>query len=242
VKRTLAVSLIVAGAGVAALGAIFLPGHRGRLEYVIAIADARPLSECVMPDGLKAMKAIDARAFERPSAEGPPARLLLLPNVSELLTSADLSLGRPPERGSSEALAGIASGVDRGRLSLAGHEMKVAATLRDMGPLFDTWVVMARSRELEAALLEAGWQGRARYLLVTHSWEARARTLARLRGDPGLLPTPQAQVLSPARKPPVPMAMKLALAAGLICAGVVIMVVQLRGFSREEIARRFGSK
>ncbi len=251
--------LVVAGVTVGALGWGLLPRDGGRLQYAIEIADPRPLSHSGMSQGLKALGAVAAVAITLPPREGGPAtstgqrgqavRALLVPHLSTLLTSADEELGRVSREAETRsnhrgtvlprAAAGGATGAGLGLLRLDGVSVQVVALLRRLGPIFDSSLLIEDAPASREAFHSPGAIASARYLLLTDSWERRERVLARLRREPGLLPAPSAGISSPARPPALRSSGRIGLAAALICAGALVMGLQLRGISRAEMTRRF---
>jgi AraC-like DNA-binding protein len=63
--------------------------------------------------------------------------------------------------------------------------------------------------------------------------------LAKLAADPELLPAAGAEIVSPAERPLLPHPFRIGIAVVLICVGLWVLVAQVRGMSRDELARRF---
>jgi hypothetical protein len=239
-KRIIAVIFILAGCTVGAFGLALLPGDHGRFEYIIEVVDPRPAAQSVMPEGLAALGAVRALALKPPISASKPQRVLLVAGLAGLLKASDCALGSLPTSREWQGLAGSDSGLDRGPLQLNGQEVQICGLLQELGPLWDGSLVMAASESVEEALREAGWEAQARYLLFAASWDERGKMLAKLEADTQLLPTPEAMIVSPARRPPLSRGAKLVVAVALVCAGLFVLGCQLRGLSREEVARRFG--
>ena len=172
------------------------------------------------------------------ATSGGPA-VLLLPNMSELFGAEDCALGRVPSEGEQEAVAGDATGLVRGPTQVAGQTVEVVGLLQKLGPAFDDRLVMDPSESFEEALREAGWEAEARYFVLAETWSDRGEVLARLEAEPDLLPSPEAQVVGTSRPPVVSPLVRMMLAIALIGVGVVTIAMQLRGFSRQDLARRF---
>jgi hypothetical protein len=250
-KRTLAISLLALGVLIGLLGLVVLPPSPGRLVNAIQIMDPRPLTEAAMPEGLRALGAMPASAVGLPPGPGPK-NALLVPRLAKLVSSADTELGKIPERASSNAslvaVAGADTDLHLGATTVKGIKVQVAATLHPLGPMFDENLIMADTPEARAAL---GVQGRAfatsggpraLYLLLTESYKESRRMVARIEANPSLLPAPHATVYTMAYPPPLSDSFTLALAAGLICAGIAVIALQLRGLTRDEINHRFARK
>lgn len=231
---------ILAGLALGAVGLLVFPSGHGRLEYMIEVVDPRPASEAEMPAGLSRLGAVRALVMDSPAEGQPPQRVLLLPDIRETLKMSDCALGSLPEIGAWQALAGANSGIKRGTITLAGNEVRVCGLLQQLGGILDESLVMPASEDVEAALLDAGWTARTvRYLLFTKTWHARSEMLARLGQDPKLLPAPRAQILSPARRPPLSRGPRIAISLLLVCVGLFVLAWQARGLTRDELARRF---
>ncbi len=238
-RKSAAVAFVILGAVVAALGLTVLPGGHGRFEYLIEVVDPRPAAESASPQALAEMGAVRAVVMTNPSQRGRPRQVLLLPDLAARLRMSDCALGLLPAGTRWSGLAGFNSGLERGTISLAGHDLWVCGLLQPLGPVFDASLVMELSEEVELALEAAGWEANARYFLFAGSWGERSRLLAGLEGNPGALPTSQAEVISQARKPLLSRRGQTALSAALIVGGLLVLGWQLRGLSREEVVRRF---
>ncbi|UCC67155.1 MAG: hypothetical protein JSV79_08390 [Armatimonadota bacterium] len=256
-SRSAAAVLIAVGMVVGGLGWMFLPPDRGRFHYVVEIVDPRPWSESEMPEALREVRVTRLHGFlSRADAqvaaaaiirlrgsdtdEGP-AEIAMLQNMSHYITSADCQLGVVTEGGSAAA-AGALSGIRRGTIKLGSGTIDVSALLGRLGPLFDKSLWIELSRPLMRELEEAGWQVQASFLLFPRTWREQQQVLAQLAAYPGSLPAPGSKILSPAEPPALSDPIRLALAAALVCAGLCVLVWQLRGTSREEVARRLGRK
>jgi len=240
VKRSLAVAFIILGLGVGALGLLVLPAGHGRFEYLVEVVDPRPAAESAMPEALANMGAIRAVVIANPSDGGRPRQVLLLPDLPARLKTSDCALGVLPAEARWSGLAGFNSGLERGTIPLAGHPVQICGLLQSLAPVFDASLVMELSEGVELALEEAGWEGHAQYFLFAESWGERDRLMAGLEGNPDALPTPAAEIVSPAKKPLLSKGAQIAVSAALICAGLLVLGWQVRGLSREDVARRFG--
>ena len=247
-NRTFGILLMVAGAAVMLLGYLVLPKDAGRLSNAIEIADPRPLSSSAMPDGLRAMGALSVTVVEPATHAAGPARLLLVPHLSGLLSSADAELGKLPPgetakaaaRGRPKVAAGAATGLRLGPAAFGSVQVEVAAILHPLGPLFDSYLLAEDSSAWRSTLRAPSAVASRRYLLLAGSWGQRGQLVARLAADPSLLPGRNADIISPARPPALSDPTRWALACVLGAAGAVILAVQLRGFSRAELSRRLG--
>ncbi len=233
-RRTVGAVFILVGLLAGVAGLALLPADRGRLEYLVQIVDPRPVEEAGVSAELAALGAIPSIVAE-PPARAQPAPRVLLPDLERLIGSADVALGTLPMAEQPQAVAGQSTGIKRGELYLVGLEVTIVGSLQELGPLIDESIVMAGSDELSAALVTGGWDCRAQYLLPAASWEERTALLARLEGDPGLLPVPDARVVSPARKPALSRRARLTVSASLVCCGLLVLGWQMRGLSREHI-------
>ncbi len=238
-RRYLAFALILVGLALWVLALLVLPGDEGRFEYLIEITDSRPASESEMTGVLQRLGGVRALVMANPM-RGVPEQILLLPELRRELHNDDCALGALPQAGGWQGLAGSSSGLERGAISLAGHPVSICATLQPLGPLFDASLIMDLSPQVQDALSAGGWKARASYLLFPSSWEERNRLLATLRSRPEALPSPDAQVLSPGERPLLGSTPRTLLSAALICAGLLIIALQLRGLSRRELARSLG--
>jgi hypothetical protein len=239
VKRYAAVILVLLGVAVFAVGLCVLPGSRGRFEYMIEVADTSPIAESAITPALDGMGAVRVVVMRNPVGDRP-GQVLFVPELLRKLRNSDCALGVLPEESTGHGLAGFDSQLERGTISLAGHPVSICAILQPLVPLFDVSLVMDPSPEVQDALSAAGWKGTVSYLLLSESWEERNRLLAELESRPEALPSPGAQILSPAEKPLLSPTGRMRLAAALICAGLLVIALQLRGLSRDEVARRFG--
>jgi len=239
VKRS-AAAFIILGVIVGALGLLVLPGGNGRFEYLIEVIDPRPAGESAMPEGLREMGAVRAVVMANPKAGEGPRQVVLLPDLSARLKNSDCALGSLPAEAGWSGLAGFNSELERGAISLAGRRVSVCGLLQPLAPVFDESLVMELSEGVEVALEEAGWVGRAQYFLFAASWGERNRVLAELEGNVEALPTAEAEIVSPTRRPLLSRTARTAVSAVLICGGLFVLGRQLRGLSREDLARRFG--
>ena len=236
---------------------MFLPPDRGRFQYAVEVVDPRPWSESEMPEALSKVRVTRVHAFvlrtdaqvaaagiirlRRPDTDEGPAEIAMLQNMSRYITSADCELGVLTEGGSAAA-AGALSGIRRGTTKLGSRTINTSALLGRLGPLFDTSLWIELSGPLVGELEEAGWQVQASFLLFPRTWREGQQVLAQLAADPGLLPAPGSKILNPSEPPPLSDPIRLALAAALVCAGLCVLVWQLRGTSRDDVARRLGRK
>jgi hypothetical protein len=241
VTKALAVIVIIAGLALAGLGLAVLPEDHGRFEYAIEIADPRPASQSTAPAALTALGAVRVLVLE-PPAGGASTTRILATREQGLLTPTDCALGRLPRPGSREALAGAETGLERGWQAVAGHRLQIVGVLQPLGPVFDRSLVLAQTSPMGGELESEGWRGRASYLLLTSTWEERGRALARLEARPALLPTPEAEIVASARRPPLPRRARVMLAALLVSAGVLVMAAQLRGLTKGELSRRLSRR
>jgi hypothetical protein len=238
-NRHLPLVFTLVGLAVGAIALLLLPSAPGRFEYMVQVVDERPVGEGEITPALESMRAVRALTMRSPTPD-LPRQVLLVPRLWGRLRNEDCALGILPEDGLWSALAGSESGLERGSISLAGHPVSIPAILQRLTPLFDESLVMNWSPAAQAALSAGGWEGEASYLLFADTWEERNRLLAELKSAPGALPSPGAQILSPAEKPLLSSSARQALAALLICVGLLLLALQLRGLSREDLARRFG--
>jgi len=240
VKRSLAVAFIILGLAVGVLGLLVLPAGHGRFEYLAEVVDPRPAAESTMPEALAKMGAVRAVVMTNPGEGGRPRQVLLLPDLPARLKMSDCALGVLPAEAAWSGLAGFNSGLERGTIPLADHPVRICGLLQSLAPVFDASLVMELSEEVESALEEAGWESHAQYFLFAESWGERSRLLAGLERNPDALPTPAAEIVSPAKKPLLSKRAQIAVSAALICAGLLVLGWQVRGLSREDVARRFG--
>jgi len=240
VKRSLAVAFVILGLAVGALGLSVLPAGHGRFEYMVEVVDPRPAAESTMPEALAEMGATRAVVMANPSEGGRPRQLLLLPELPARLKMSDCALGVLPAEPGWSGLAGFNSGLERGTISIADHRVSICGQLQSLAPVFDASLVMELSEGVESALEEAGWEGHAQYFLFAESWGERKRLMAGLERNPEALPTADAEIVSPARKPLLSKKAQTAVSAALICAGLLVLGWQVRGMSRDDVARRFG--
>lgn len=238
-KRAIAVVFLLIGMAIGGLGYALLPADHGRYEYVVQVADPRPPAESEMPSSLAELGAVRAVVMHAPEGTSGVPAMLLLPNMSDLFGAEDCGLGRLPSVGEQEALAGDATGLTRGPTQVAGQTVEVVGLLQKLGPAFDDKLVMDPSESFEAALREDGWEAEARYFVLAETWRERGEVLARLEAEPDLLPSPEAHVVGTSRAPVVSPLVRVILAVALICTGVVTIAIQLRGFSRQDLERRF---
>jgi len=230
--------LLVGGVLLMVLGLAFLPEEHGRFEYAIEIADARPYAESAMPAGLGRLGAVRLLVMTPPEALAEFDRILLLPEAAPLLTNSDSALGPLPRSGTREVAAGAGTAMEREDTTSAGG-LQVVSRLQTLGAVFDrSLAAVGPADELAADLEASHWRSTASYLLPASSWGQRAELMARLQSDQSLLPTPEAEVISPARRPPLSRGTKRLLAAALIVLGAVVAAVQLRGVSLDGIRRR----
>jgi len=240
VKRSLAVAFVVLGLAVGALGLLVLPAGHGRFEYLVEVVDPRPAAESAMPQALAGMGAIRAVVMANPSEGGRPRQVLLLPDLPARLKMSDCALGALPAEPGWSGLAGFNSGLERGTISVADHRVSICGQLQSLATVFDASLVMELSEEVESALEGAGWEGHAQYFLFAEGWGERNRLMAGLEGNPDALPTADAEIVSPAKKPLLSKRAQIAVSALLICAGLFVLGWQVRGMSREDVAQRFG--
>jgi len=239
VKRAIAVVFLLIGMAIGGLGYALLPADHGPQEYLVRIADPRPPAESEMPSGLAELDAVRAVVMHAPEATSGVPAVLLLPNMSELFGAEDCALGRLPGGGEQEAVAGDATGLTRGPTQVAGQTVEVVGLLQKLGPAFDDKLVMDPSESFEEALREAGWEAQARYFVLAETWRDRGEVLERLQANPELLPSPEAHVVGTSRPPVVSPLVRMMLAIALIGMGVVTIARQLRGFSRQDLERKF---
>jgi len=253
-KRMIPGLLILAGLLIGLVGWTLLPPYRGQLQYVVEVVDPRPWSEAEMPEGLDSVRVVRRLAFApRPStkldtarivrltrASGSlgPAKIGMLPDMARHITSSNYELGSLPKSGPRWA-AGASSGMERGEAQLGTRAVNVSILLGPLGPLFDDWLWTDFSQPLMLELADAGWQVQVSYVVFASSWQEQSQVLAELASDPGLLPAPSAEIRSPAKPPLLSHPIRLALALALICVGLWVLAVQLRGMSRHDLARRF---
>jgi len=229
--------LLVGGVLLMVLGLAFLPEDHGRFEYAIEIADTRFYAESAMPAGLGRLGAVRLLVMTPPEALAEFDRLLVLPDSTPLLTNSDSAVGALPRSGAREVAAGARTAMDRGDTASAGG-LQVVGRLQALGAVFDrSLAAQGPADELAADLEASHWSSTASYLLPASSWGERAELMARLQSDQSLLPTPAAEVISPARRPPLSRATRRLLAAALIVLGAVVVAVQLRGVSLDDIRR-----
>jgi len=79
-----------------------------------------------------------------------------------------------------------------------------------------------------------------RYLLLAETWAEREQVLAQLGAEPGLLPTPKAEIISPAEAPPLSDALRLVLACVIVAGGVLMLVRHLRRMFGQGVAGGLG--
>jgi hypothetical protein len=159
--------------------------------------------------------------------------------LADLFTPADCQAGKAAA-GESTALAGAASGLSRGFTQLGSRTIEISGVLEGLGPLLDEGLWMEWSQSLAAELAGAGWRVRVRYLLLAETWAEREQVLAQLAAEPGLLPTPEAEIISPAEAPPLSDALRLVLAAVMVAGGVLLLVRQVRGMFGQAAAGTLG--
>ena len=260
--RKLAAAFIIIGLAIGFAGWRLLPSAPGRLEYAVEIVDPRPPAQAAMPEGLKTLGAVRALVVDLPAAQNKARRLLLVPKLSKLLSSADTELGALPQNGRGEheaatgpkAVAGAATGLGLGEAPIytpsgdpsrpveKAGSIDVVASLHHLGPLFDSALMATDSPAALEALAPLAGGASAHYFLLTRTAGERGRTLSKLHADARLLPAPNAQVLSPSEGPPASNAADLAVAAALLCGGLLVIGLQLRGVSRQDVARRFARR
>lgn len=237
------------------LGWGLLPRAQGRLQFAIEIVDPRPLSAgrgpaaqpqpSGLPEGLKILGAVPVIAVAAPSGAARWSRVLLVPKLSELVTSADTELGQVGRNesggraGSPRAAAGAATSLTLGPATVDGVEVKVVALLQPLGPIFDRSLIIEEAPATREMLRHADSRASYRYLVPVDSWQKRGQVLARLSQEPGLLPAPNAEVLSEPQPAGISSAGRSGLAAALIAAGVLVIGLQLRGLTRAGVSRRF---
>lgn len=232
-KQKLAAALIVCGLAIAFLAHAVLPQDKGRFADVIEIVDPRPASQSEMTPELQRLKALRMVLMEQPDP-GPSGQVLLLPDI-RLLKASDCALGRLPER-DWEAAAGASTGIRRGQAALRGAESRIVGILQPLGATFDSSLVMALSEEVLEQLQQAGWRSQAHYLLPTRGGADAERLLGRLKSDPAMLPTPKAQILSPAHPSGLSRTAIALLAVLLICAGASLLGWGVRSIRRQGLA------
>jgi hypothetical protein len=207
-----------------------------------------------MPEGLDSVRVVrhlallprantkleTVRVIRLTRSSGSPgrAKIAMLPDMARYITSAHYELGSLPKSGPRWA-AGASSGLERGEAQLGTRTINVSALLGALGPLFDEWLWTEFSQPLVSELAEAGWQVQVSYVVFASSWQERTQVLAKLASDPELLSAPGAEIVSPARPPVLSHSVRVTLALALICVGLWVLLVQLRGMSRNELARRF---
>lgn len=235
----MAAAFIILGLVVGALGLLLLPAGHGRFEYLVEVIDPRPAPESTMPDALADMGAVRAVVMANPSDEERPSQVLLLPDLGARLKMSDCALGALPADGGWSGLAGFNSGLERGTISVADREVLVCGQLQSLAPVFDASLVMEHSEDVESALETAGWESHAQYFLFAGSWDERSRLMAEFEANSGALPVSSAEIVSPAREPLLSRRGKLALSVALMCLGLLVLVWQIRGMSRGDVAQRF---
>ena len=124
-------------------------------------------------------------------------------------------------------------------MSVEGHRVSVCWQLQPLAAVIDESLVMELSEGVESALDGVGWESHAQHFLFDQSWGERNRLVAGLEGNPDALPTADAEIVSPARKPLLSRRAQVAVSVVLICAGLLVLGLQVRGMSREDVARRF---
>ncbi|MBN1460572.1 MAG: hypothetical protein JXA57_13645 [Armatimonadetes bacterium] len=231
--------LLLVGLAIGIIGLLALPGGHGRFEYLVEVVDPRPAEESEMSQALSELGAVGVLVLRDPSTSAEVSQVLLLPDLSSRLRNADCALGGLPSDKGWEGLAGAKSGLDRGALTLAGHDTTVTGKLQSLAPLFDQSLVMAGSDEVQQALVEAGWRSQARYLVFSESWGQRAELLDRLDARPETLPTPEARIVASDYRPLLSQAAHFWLSCVLILGGLVVAGLQFRGVSREDLTGRF---
>lgn len=164
---------------------------------------------------------------------------MMAEGLVDLFTPADCQAGKAAA-GESTALAGAASGLSRGFTQLGGRTVEVTGVLEGLGPLVDDALWMEWSHPLAAELAGAGWGVRVRYLLLAETWAEGEQILAQLGAEPDLLPTPEAEIISPAEAPPLSDALRLVLAFVMVGGGVLVLVRQLRGMFGQAAAGTLG--
>ena len=239
VKRPLAAAFIILGLAVGALGLLVLPSGHGRFEYLVEVVDPRPASESTMPDELAEMGAVRAVVMADRSDEARPRQVLLLPDIGARLKMSDCALGVLPADGGWSGLAGFNSGLERGTISVAGHEVSICGQLQSLAPIFDESLVMESSNDVKSALETAGWESHARYFLFAGSWDERSRLIGEFEANPDVLPIATAEIISPARRPLLSGRGRVALSVALMCVGLLVLAWQIRGMSSEDVAQRF---
>jgi hypothetical protein len=237
--RRAAAGVIILGLAIGATGLLVLPGGHGRLEYLVEVVDPRPAEESNTPHALRELGAVRAVMLRNPSGSSRPSQVLLLQDLAARLRNADCALGGLPEGNGWQGLSGFEAGLERGRTTLAGHDLTVCGKLQSLAPVFDQSLVMPASDDVRQVLERAGWQGQVHYLFFAESWPERGELLAKLETDSEALPTPEARIVSPAERPLLPRSARIWVACVLIFAGLLVVALQLRGVSRGELVGRF---
>ncbi len=252
-RRTAGAIFIAAGLLAGGLGWMFLPPHGGRLQYAVEVVEPRPISDSKMPDGLAEIEirrllwgfwpaavTVEPTTLIRltpPQEDEGAPRLAIVQDVREHFSASDCQLGGLPEDGPRWA-AGLTSGIGRGRAELGGRTLNVSAALDRLGPLIDDSLWTDAGDPLISELESAGWKAQVGYLIPALSWSERQQVLARLKADPSLLPAPNADILSPGQPPPISDLLRLVLAGGMVCIGLLVLLWRLRETWREELASR----
>lgn len=247
-SRRVAAIFIVVGLLVGIAGWRFLPRAPGRLGYAIEIVDPRPLPDAAMPQGLAKLGAMRALSVGLAQGTGP-RRLLLVSDMGKMLSSGDTALGGLPGHAAGEgsslppkAVAGVAAELSPGPATVGGIRVEIGAVLQHLGPMLDSTVILPDTPGSLAALGPLAQKASVRYLLLTQTPGARGSMLDKLCADPSLLPAPGAQVLSPVPQLPLLDVVRVSVALVLACAGVLVIGLQLRGLTREDMARRFARR
>ncbi len=245
---------ILAGMVLGGLAWILLPPDRGRFQYAVSVVDPRPWPDAKMPAGMEEIRVVRRRFLLPRTVEvgavkvthlAPPegregsAHVMMAEGFADLFTPADCQAGKAVA-GESTALAGSASGLSRGFTQLGSRTIEIAGVLEGLGSLLDEALWMEWSQSLATELAGAGWRVRVRYLLLAETWAEREQVLAQLEAEPGLLPTPEAEIMSPAEPPPLSDALRLVLACVMVAGGVLLLVRQLRGMFGQAAAGTLG--
>ena len=254
VRQRRAVVFILAGMVLGGLAWTLLPPDRGRFQYAVSVVDPRPWPDAEMPAGLEEIRVVrrqflrtrtaetgtvEVMGLTRPKGGDGPAHVMMVEGLAALFTPADCQAGKAAT-GESTALAGAASGLSRGFTQLGSRTIEISGVLEGLGPLLDEALWMEWSQPLATELAGAGWRVRVRYLLLAETWAEREQILAQLGAEPGLLPTPEAEIISPAEAPPLSDALRLVLACVMVAGGVLLLVRQLRGMFGQAAAGTLG--
>jgi len=238
-SRSIGAVLILVGLAIGLTGLLALPGGHGRFAYLVEVTDPRPADESTMPEALRDLGATSAFVLQNPVPSAEVSQVLLLPELSTRLKNADCALGHLPSGRAWEALAGQDTGLGRGTMTVAGHDLTITGKLQSLAPVFDESLVMSASDEVQQVLVEAGWQSQVRYLLFSDTWQQRAELLDKLRAMPDALPTPDARVIASAKKPLLSHAVRIWISCALVLGGLVVAGRQFRGVSKDDLTRRF---